>query len=79
MELDNSKPIVIYESMKKFIGANGAINAHFLFLSSKPLEIEFTDKDGIVSFPCLSIFTKYLTGNLISEDGSETIRPTHQI
>lgn len=67
------------ESMKKFIGANGPINAHFLFLSSKPLEIEFTDKDGIVSFPCLSIFTKYLTGNLISEDGSETIRPTHQI
>lgn len=67
------------ECMKAFIGANGTINAHFLFLSSKPLEIEFTDKDGIVAFPCLSIFTKYLTSNLISEDGSETIRPIHQI
>lgn len=67
------------ECMKNFIGANGPINAHFLFLSSKPLEIEFIDKDGVVSFPCLSIFTKYLTGNLISEDGCDTIRPTHQI
>lgn len=67
------------ECMKQFVGASGTVNAHFLFLSSKPLEIEFTDKDGVVSFPCLSIFTKYLTGNLISEDGFETIRPTHQI
>ena len=67
------------EKIKNFIGASGPLNVHFLFLSSKPLEIEFTDKDRVVSFPCLSIFKNYLAGNLISEDGHQTIRPTHQI
>ena len=64
------------QAMKDFIGATDDINVHFLFVSSKPLEIEFTDKDGIVSFPCFSILEDYLKGNLISEDGSSIIRPS---
>ena len=67
------------EKLKDFIGINGTTKTHFLFVSSKPLEIEFTDKDGIVSFPCLSILDDYLIGNLISEDGSDTIRPTYEL
>ena len=65
------------DRMKQYIGASGSLNVHFLFVSSKPLEIEFEDKDGIVAFPCLAIFDKYLEGKLISEDGERTIRPTH--
>ncbi|EXM40293.1 hypothetical protein RASY3_09460 [Ruminococcus albus SY3] len=64
------------EKMKKYLGVEGNIKVHFLFISSKPLQIEFTDQDGIVSFPCISIFDKYLEGNLISEDGKRIIRPT---
>ena len=63
------------EKMKKYLGVEGNIKVHFLFISSKPLQIDFTDQDGIVSFPCISIFDKYLEGNLISEDGNEIIRP----
>lgn len=65
------------DKLKKFLGVSKNIFVHFLFVSSKPLEIEFTDNDGIVSFPCLSIFDDYIKGNLISEDGTKTIRPTH--
>lgn len=65
------------DSMKDFIGVSEEIKVHFLFVSSKPLEIEFQDKDGIVSFPCLSIFDKYLEGKLLSENGKSIIRPTH--
>lgn len=64
------------EKMKKYLGIEGNIKVHFLFISSKPLQIEFTDHDGIVSFPCISIFDKYLEGKLISEDGNGIIRPT---
>lgn len=67
------------DKLKDFIGITGTVKTHFLFVSSKPLEIEFTDKDGIVSFPCLSILDDYLMGNLISEDGNDTIRPTYEL
>lgn len=77
----NRYDLVIRENqaIKDFVGAVGSINVHFLFVSSKPLEIEFTDKDGIVSFPCFSIFENYLKGNLISENGTSVIRPTIQL
>ena len=77
----NRYNLAIHEAqmLKDFIGVDGSINVHFLFVSSKPLEIEFTDKDGIVSFLCLSIFENYLKGNLISEDGTSVIRPTIQL
>lgn len=67
------------DAIKKFVKADGPINVHFLFISSKPLEIEFTDVDGVVAFPCLSIFEKYLEGKIESEDGSKMIRPFHTI
>ncbi len=67
------------DCIKRFIGVSGSLKVHFLFISSKPLEIEFEDKDGIVAFPCLKIFDKYLEGKLISEDGEKTIRPIHTL
>ena len=47
--------------------------------SIKPLEIEFQDDDGVVTFLSLNIFEKYLTGKLISEDGNNVIRPVRII
>ena len=67
------------DKMKAFVGADGNIKVHFLFVSSKPLEIEFIDEDGIVVFPCLSIFDDYLDGKLLPEVGEVPIRPVHNI
>lgn len=69
------------EKLKEFIGvtASEEINAHFLFVSSKPLEFEFQDEDGVVAFPCLSIFDKYIEGELLPEKGDIPIRPVHRI
>lgn len=44
------------EELKQFVGASGDIKVHFLFATSKPLEIEFQDSDGIVSFVSVEIF-----------------------
>ena len=73
--------LVIQEAdkIKAFIGASGIIDVHFLFLTSKPLEIEFQDEDKMVTFVCLSIFDKYIEGKLESEDGKEIVRPTRKI
>lgn len=65
-------------AMKKYIGAIGNVNAHFLFISSKPLEVEFQDEDKIVTFLSIANFEKYLKGELIAEDGT-LLRPTHNI
>lgn len=67
------------EKMKAFVGVEGKVNAHFLFVSSKPLEIEFQDKDEIVTFPCLSNFDDYLDGKLLLETGDTPVRPVHTI
>lgn len=69
------------EKMKRFLKVPDTekIKAHFLFVSSKPLEIEFQDDDGIVSFPCLSIFDKYIEGKLLPEVGDIPVRPVHII
>jgi hypothetical protein len=67
------------EKMKAFIGVDESVSLHCLFVSSKPLEIEFQDEDGVVSFPCLSIFNDYLEGRLLPEVGDTPMRPTHQI
>ncbi len=67
------------EKMKGFIKETNNISVHMLFISSKPIEIEFQDDDGIVTFLSLSNFQKYLTGNLLSEDGKNVIRPIHII
>ena len=72
--------LVLSEAQKMitFIGAQKPVKVHFLFVSSKPLEIEFQDDDGVVSFPCLSIFDKYLEEKLMDEDNS-IMRPIHII
>ncbi|MCM3362259.1 hypothetical protein [Niallia sp. MER TA 168] len=67
------------DSMKAFIGAKGNVNVHFIFLSSKPIEISFQDRDGIVTFLCLDIFEKYLAGKLISDEDESIVRPTYVI
>lgn len=65
--------------MKTFIGVTGNVNVHFLFISSKPIEMEFIDEDGVVTFPCLSIFDNYLEGKLLPEVGDTPVRPVHVI
>lgn len=69
------------EKMKAFLNVSDQekITTHFLFVSSKPLEIEFQDNDGIVSFLCLSIFDKYIEGKLFPEFGDLPMRPVHVI
>ena len=63
------------EKLKAFIGVEDEISVHMLFLSSKPIEMELQDKDGIVTFLSLGIFEKYITGNLIDGETDEVMRP----
>ena len=63
------------EKLKKFIGTNDKVSVHMLFLSSKPIEMEFQDNDGIVTFISLGIFEKYIEGKLISSETDEIMRP----
>ena len=65
------------DKMKSFLGVESEVKAHFLFVSSKPLEIEFQDSDEIVAFPCLSILDKYIDGKLLPETGDLPMRPIH--
>lgn len=67
------------DAMRRFVHAEGTMNVHFLFVSSKPIEIEFQDNDGIVTFLCLSIFDKYLEGELINCEDDSVVRPVHLI
>ena len=67
------------EKIKELIGAEGKISVHMLFLSSKPIEMEFQDKDGIVTFLSLSIFKKYITGKLINGETDDIMRPTKSL
>lgn len=66
------------DAIKSYIGASGDINVHFLFVSSKPLEVEFQDRDGVVTFLSIANFEMYLQGRLLSEDGT-ILRPTYKI
>ncbi len=67
------------EPLKKFIGIEGKTNTHFLFVSSKPLDIEFQDADGVVTFLCLSNFDKYLEGKLICDEDDSIVRPVYTL
>lgn len=64
--------------MRAFINAVSPVKAHYLFVSSKPLEIEFQDEDKIVTFLSVANFDMYIDGKLISDDG-EILRPSHRI
>ena len=63
------------EKLKEFIGTNDTVSVHMLFLSSKPIEMEFQDDDGVVTFLSLGIFKKYIEGKLISGETDEIMRP----
>lgn len=63
------------EKIKNFIGTNEKISVHMLFLSSKPIEMEFQDIDGVVTFLSLGIFEKYITGKLINDETGDIMRP----
>lgn len=67
------------EKVKTFIGVQGNIKVHLIFLSSKPLEVELQDDDKIVTFLSLNIFDKYLAGNLISDEDNSVVRPIKEI
>lgn len=67
------------EKLKKFIDTEEEIAAHLLFLSSKPIEMEFQDKDRVVTFLSLGIFEKYIEGKLISGETDEVMRPVKRL
>ncbi len=58
------------DKVKSFIGVDENISVHFIFLSSKPIELELQDTDKIVTFLSLGVFEKYIAGKLINEDDS---------
>lgn len=65
------------EKLKTFVGIEGDVNIHFLFVSSKPLDIELQDEDGVVTFLCLSNFDRYIEGKFLDiYDESVIVRPT---
>lgn len=66
------------ENVKRFIGVQDEISVHLIFLSSKPIELEIQDTDGVVTFLSLGIFEKYIEGKLITEDDS-IVRPVKKI
>lgn len=67
------------EKLKNFIGTEEEILVHMLFLSSKPIEMEFQDKEGIVTCLSLGIFEKYIEGKLISGETDEIMRPVKKL
>ena len=66
------------EMIKAFVKAVGNVQVHYLFISSKPLEIEFQDEDKLVTFLSVANFDNYLDGKLEYDNGT-TLRPTHTI
>lgn len=50
-----------------------------LFISSKPIEMEFTDKDGVVNMMSLNIFEKYIEGKLINSEDDSIVRSSKKI
>lgn len=67
------------EKLKSFIGTEEKIKVHMLFVSSKPLEMELHDKDGVVTFLSLNIFEKYIQGKLISGEDDSIIETKFEI
>ncbi len=67
------------EKIKDFIGTSEKISVHMLFLSSKPIEMELRDEDGIVTCLSLGIFEKYVTGKLIDGETDEVVRPVMEL
>ncbi|MDR9792404.1 hypothetical protein GBG21_02115 [Aeribacillus pallidus] len=55
------------------------IKVHLIFLSSKSIELEIQDNDGVVTFLSLGIFDKYLEGKLINDGDDSVVRPVKEI
>lgn len=67
------------DKIKEFLNATGEITVHLLFISSKPIEMEFTDKDGVVNMMSLNIFEKYIEGKLINSEDDSIVRSSKKI
>ncbi len=67
------------QKVKEFLETNEEISVHMLFLSSKPIEMEFQDKDGVVTCLSLGLLEKYITGNLIDGETDEVMRPVKKL
>lgn len=67
------------EKLKAFVSSDQTVDVHFLFVTSKPLEVEIQDADGVVTFLSLSVFDNYLEGKLINSDNDNVVRPTRRI
>ena len=63
------------EKMKKFIKVSEKekIRTFFIFLTSKPIETDLQDKDGIVLFLSLNVLDGFIKGKFVK--GNKTIRP----
>ncbi|WP_346936029.1 hypothetical protein [Clostridium sp.] len=62
------------KKVKEFIGVDGNIKVHLIFLSSKPIELEIQDNDRVVTFLSLGIFDKYIEGKLINDEDDSVVR-----
>lgn len=62
------------EKLKQFLNAEGNIKIHMLFISSKPLEMDLKDEDGIVTILSLGLFDMYLDGKLLDGETGEVIK-----
>ncbi|WP_166429846.1 hypothetical protein [Lacrimispora aerotolerans] len=67
------------QKIKEFLDTKEEISVHMLFLSSKPIEMEFQDKDGVVTCLSLDLLEKYITGNLIDGETDEVMRPVKKL
>ncbi|WP_172655017.1 hypothetical protein [Clostridium sp. C8] len=52
---------------------------HLIFLTSKPIELEIQDNDGVGTFLSIGIFDKYLEGKLINDEDDSVVRPLRVI
>jgi len=50
-----------------------------LFLTSKPVEMELQDDDGVVTRLSLNILEKYIKGKLISGEDDSIVRPVKKL
>ena len=64
--------------IKNFMGTE-EIFVYMLFLSSKPIEMEFQDKNGIVTCLPLGIFEKHIESKLISGEIDEVMCPVKKL
>jgi len=66
------------DRMKDFLKTTSEIQVHYLFVSSKPLEVGLQDQDGMVTFLNLGNFEEYIRNGFKDEEGN-VIETTHRI